>query len=213
MQPFFDLTDDQIAFFEPLFGPYPLDQYGLAFTESPPGLAMETQGRSLFSRDDFPRGVGRFPQHLFLAHELAHQWFGDAVTPARVGRPLAQRVVRHIRPVAVARPRRAGTASRPGRASPWGPAGRHRADRRAHRRRTCSASSVTTVVRSCPRPAPRSVTTPSSPPCSAGSPRTTARRARPTTSSPWPSRGHRPRPDHVLRRLAVRADVPDDYPG
>ncbi len=83
MQPFFDLTDDQIAFFEPLFGPYPLDQYGLAFTESPPGLAMETQGRSLFSRDDFAEGEAGFPQHLLLSHELAHQWFGDAVTPAR----------------------------------------------------------------------------------------------------------------------------------
>ena len=82
MQPFFELTDDQIAFFEPLFGPYPLDQYGLAFTESPPGLAMETQGRSLFSRDDFAEGETGYPQHLLLAHELAHQWFGNAVTPA-----------------------------------------------------------------------------------------------------------------------------------
>ena len=82
MQPFFDLTDDQIAFFEPLFGPYPLDQYGLAFTDSPPGLAMETQGRSLFSRDDFAGGEAGLPQHLLLSHELAHQWFGDAVTPA-----------------------------------------------------------------------------------------------------------------------------------
>ena len=82
MQPYFDLTDDQIAFFEPLFGPYPLDQYGLAFTESPPGLAMETQGRSLFSRDDFAGGDTGFLEHLLLSHELAHQWFGDAVTPA-----------------------------------------------------------------------------------------------------------------------------------
>jgi aminopeptidase N len=82
MQPFFDLTDDQMAFFEPLFGAYPLDQYGLAFTESPPGLAMETQGRSLFSRDDFAAGETGYAQHLLLAHELAHQWFGNAVTPA-----------------------------------------------------------------------------------------------------------------------------------
>jgi aminopeptidase N len=85
MQPYFDLTDDQIAFFESLFGPYPLDQYGLAFTESFPGLAMETQGRSLFSRADFPAGEPRLIQHLLLAHELAHQWFGNAVTPADWG--------------------------------------------------------------------------------------------------------------------------------
>ena len=37
MQPYFDLTDDQLAFFEPLFGPYPLDAYGLAFADSVPG--------------------------------------------------------------------------------------------------------------------------------------------------------------------------------
>jgi aminopeptidase N len=82
MQPYFDLTDDQIAFFEPLFGPYPLDQYGLAFTDSLRGLAMETQGRSLFSRDDFTASAPGLIQHLLLAHELAHMWFGDAVTPA-----------------------------------------------------------------------------------------------------------------------------------
>ena len=82
MQPYFDLTDDQIEFFEPLFGPYPLDQYGLAFTESFPGLAMETQGRSLFSRDDFEDPEPGLIQQLLLAHELAHQWFGNAVTPA-----------------------------------------------------------------------------------------------------------------------------------
>jgi aminopeptidase N len=81
MQPYFDLTDDQLAFFEPLFGPYPLDQYGLAFAPSQGGLAMEMQGRSMFSRDDFT-GTLDPRAHLLLSHELAHQWFGNAVTPA-----------------------------------------------------------------------------------------------------------------------------------
>lgn len=74
--------DEQIAFFEELFGPYPLDRYGLAITDSFLGLAMETQGRSLFSRDDL-REPGGFLEELLLSHELAHQWFGNAVTPAR----------------------------------------------------------------------------------------------------------------------------------
>ncbi len=75
-----DVTVAQIDFFERLFGPYPFDRYGLAITDSTPGLAMETQGRSLFSDGDLDGSVG-YLQHLLLAHELAHQWFGDAVSP------------------------------------------------------------------------------------------------------------------------------------
>ena len=82
MQPYFDQTAAQIEFFEPYFGPYPLDRYGLAFVDSVPGLAMEHQGRSLFSRDDFPGGTPDPIAQLLLSHELAHQWFGNAVTPA-----------------------------------------------------------------------------------------------------------------------------------
>ena len=78
---YLEITERQLAFFEPLFGPYPLDRYGLALTDSVPGLAMETQGLSLFSRADLDGSVG-FLQQLLLSHELAHQWFGDAVSPS-----------------------------------------------------------------------------------------------------------------------------------
>ena len=76
-----DVTVEQLAFFEPLFGPYPFDRYGVAIADSVPGLAMETQGLSLFSAVDLDGSLG-YLQHLLLAHELAHQWFGDAVSPA-----------------------------------------------------------------------------------------------------------------------------------
>jgi aminopeptidase N len=82
MQPYLDTIDDQIDFFDDFFGPYPLAQYGIAMTDSVGGLAMETQSRSLFSREDFLSGELGFIEELLLSHELSHMWFGDAVSPA-----------------------------------------------------------------------------------------------------------------------------------
>jgi aminopeptidase N len=76
-----DVTLEQLAYFEEVFGPYPFERYGLALADSMPGLGMETQGRSLLSAADFDGTLGERQQRL-LAHELAHQWFGDAVSPA-----------------------------------------------------------------------------------------------------------------------------------
>ncbi len=83
MQPFVDVQASMIDYFDDWFGPYPLDRYGIAMTDSFPGLAMEEQERSLFSREDFLSGHLGDTEQLLLSHELAHQWFGDAVTPAQ----------------------------------------------------------------------------------------------------------------------------------
>lgn len=79
---YLEITPEQIEFFSEYFGPYPLDRYGIAVIDSFGGLAMETHGRSLFSNEDLAGGMG-YMEHLLLSHELAHQWFGDAVTLAR----------------------------------------------------------------------------------------------------------------------------------
>lgn len=75
LQPFLDLLDDQVTYLESVFGPYPFATYGVAVVGVPLGLALEQQGRSIFGRDAADADVA--------AHELAHQWFGDAVTPSR----------------------------------------------------------------------------------------------------------------------------------
>jgi aminopeptidase len=68
-------TPEMMAYFESLVGRYPFDAYG-SVTIADPNLyyALETQGMSTFPRD-FDEAT--------VAHELAHQWFGNAVTVAQ----------------------------------------------------------------------------------------------------------------------------------
>ena len=67
---------DMIAAFEEVFGPYPFDEYGAIVIPESLGYALETQTRSTFGID-----VASIDE--FQAHELAHQWFGDSMTPDR----------------------------------------------------------------------------------------------------------------------------------
>lgn len=72
---------EMIAFFSNLFGPYPFDTYGIAVVGDFEA-ALENQTLSIFGR-----GLVEFPAFFetVLVHELAHQWFGNSVTPADWG--------------------------------------------------------------------------------------------------------------------------------
>jgi aminopeptidase N len=63
------------------FGPYPFDAYGgIVVDDARVGYALETQSRPVYGPAFF-RGGG--DASWVVAHELAHQWYGDSVSLQR----------------------------------------------------------------------------------------------------------------------------------
>ncbi|GAB2813233.1 M1 family metallopeptidase [Actinocorallia aurea] len=61
------------------FGAYPFGSTGGIVDEVNVGYSLETQGRPVHDWNT----KGKNPPDDLIVHELAHQWFGDSVTPAR----------------------------------------------------------------------------------------------------------------------------------
>lgn len=78
----FEPQKAMLEFFETIFGPYPFDNYGAALIEDGFGGALETQTLSIFGADVI--GLGDFAERI-VAHEAAHQWFGNNVSVSEWG--------------------------------------------------------------------------------------------------------------------------------
>lgn len=82
----FAQQDEMLTAFESRFGPYPFDVYGALVIPQSLGFALETQSMSLFGLPIVLNGIAN-PRsaEVVIAHELAHSWFGNAVSPADWG--------------------------------------------------------------------------------------------------------------------------------
>ncbi|MFE7132239.1 M1 family metallopeptidase [Streptomyces sp. NPDC057638] len=82
LEPWLAKTPGQIAWMEGKVGTYPFENYGVLIADADTGYELETQTLSLFERRLFVNDA--FPAWYIdsiMVHELAHQWFGDSVTP------------------------------------------------------------------------------------------------------------------------------------
>ncbi|MGW1074492.1 M1 family metallopeptidase [Streptomyces sp. NPDC002537] len=75
-------TPDQIAWMEKRVGTFPFETYGVLMADASTGFELETQTLSLFERSLFTRtDIPDWYLESIMVHELAHQWFGDSVSP------------------------------------------------------------------------------------------------------------------------------------
>ncbi|MDK8879278.1 M1 family metallopeptidase [Corynebacterium sp. MSK008] len=68
-----DKQQAMLDYFETVFGPYPFENYQVVVHEEELDIPLEAQGLSIFGENHL-RGNERL-----IAHELAHQWFGNSL--------------------------------------------------------------------------------------------------------------------------------------
>ncbi|MFI9582821.1 M1 family metallopeptidase [Streptomyces sp. NPDC052236] len=81
LEPWLKKTPGQIEWMERQVGGYPFETYGLLVADATTGYELETQTLSLFERALFTRQYPAWYVESIMVHELAHQWFGNSVSP------------------------------------------------------------------------------------------------------------------------------------
>jgi aminopeptidase N len=71
---------EMMSAFEERFGPYPFPQYLVVVADDDLEIPLEAQTLSIIGRNHLDDG---WEAQRLIAHELAHQWFGNAVTASR----------------------------------------------------------------------------------------------------------------------------------
>jgi aminopeptidase N len=74
-----DRQPEMMALFADRFGPYPFPRYDVVVTDDPLEIPLEAHGLSVFGAEHLD---GRRGSERLVAHELAHQWFGNSLTAA-----------------------------------------------------------------------------------------------------------------------------------
>ena len=83
----FDRLPEMVEYFETVFGPYPFASVGGTVVGAPILFALETQTLPIYGELPLTGATltaeERDALEALVAHETAHQWFGNAVTPLR----------------------------------------------------------------------------------------------------------------------------------
>jgi aminopeptidase N len=75
----FGRQTEMMVAFERMFGPYPFGWYTVVVTDDELDIPIEAQSLSIFGANHVD---GRRGAENLVAHELAHQWFGNSLTVA-----------------------------------------------------------------------------------------------------------------------------------
>ncbi len=75
----FERQGEMIDYFSEVFGAYPFEVYGAIVIDTEIGAALETQTLSIFGREIADPTISEVAEGV-VAHELAHQWFGNSVS-------------------------------------------------------------------------------------------------------------------------------------